>query len=214
MTTNTIVEAPSGVEATAASSEIVPPLSTDSPAGPVVIASRAPDLRVMRFFNPMMRALLRSPFHRLLSGQILLLTYTGRKSGRRYTLPVGYVRDGDALLIVSQHSELKRWWRNLRGGAPVAVLIGGQRVRARADVIEGAAAVAAEVQRLISRLGAKEASRQLYMGLDVTPPPTREQLAQALHGVVVVRITPERAPVYVDAQRKKETEYVEQPAHR
>jgi hypothetical protein len=73
--------------------------------------------------------------------------------------------------------------------------------------------VAAEVERLIARLGAIEASRQLYMSLDVTPPPTLEQLAQALHGVVVVRITPERAPMYVRAERRRETEYVEQPAH-
>jgi len=77
---------------------------------------------------------------------------------------------------------------------------------ARGDVIEEPAAVAAEVERLIARLGAKEASRQLYMGLDVTPLPAREQLAQALHGVVLVRITPERAPTYVSAQQKKETE--------
>jgi len=173
----------------------------------VVIASRAPDLRMMRFFNPVIRALLRSPFHGLLSEQILLLTYTGRKSGRRYTLPVGYIRDGDALLVVSQHSELKQWWRNLRDGAPVTVLLRSERVSARADLIEDPEAVAAEVQRLIARLGPKEASRQLYMSLDVAPPPTQEQLAQALHGVVVVRITPS-AP---DA--KKEIEYVKQPAH-
>jgi len=180
---------------------------------PVVIASRAPDLRVMRLFNPVIRALLRSPFHGLLSGQILLLTYTGRKSGRRYTLPVGFIRDADALLVVSQHSELKHWWRNLRDGAPVTLLLGGQQVSARADLIENPEAVAAEVQRLIARLGAKEASRQLYMALDVAPPPTQQQLAQALHGVVVVRITPERAPMPVGAQPKKETEDVQQPAY-
>jgi len=70
----------------------------------VVIASRAPDLRMMRFFNPVISALLRSAFHGLVSGRILLLTYTGRKPGRRYTLRVGYIRDGDALLVVCQHS--------------------------------------------------------------------------------------------------------------
>jgi deazaflavin-dependent oxidoreductase (nitroreductase family) len=173
----------------------------------VVIASRAPDLRMMRFFNPVIRALLRSPVHGLLSGQILLLTYTGRRSGRQYTLPVGYLRDGDALLVVSQHSELKQWWRNLRDGAPVTVLLRRERVSARADLIEDPEAVAAEVQRLIARLGPKEASRQLYMGLDVAPPPTQEQLAQALHGVVVVRITPSAR------DSKKEIECVKQPAH-
>lgn len=178
-----------------------------------VVTSRAPDLRMMRFFNPVIRALLRSPFHGLLSRQILLLTYTGRRSGRQYTLPVGYVRDADALLVVSQHSELKRWWRNLRGGAPVAVLLGGERMSGRADVIEDPVAVATKVERLIARLGAKEASRQLYMSLDLAPPPTREQLAQALHGVVMVRITRERAPMYVGVERNKESEYVEQPTH-
>ena len=55
--------------------------------------------------------------------------------------------------------------------------------------------MAAEVERLIARLGAKEASRQLYMGLDVKPPLTQEQLAHALHGVVVVRIIPDRTPM-------------------
>ena len=155
----------------------------------VVIASRAPDLRMMRFFNPIISALLRSAFHGLVSRRILLLTYTGRKSGRGYTLPVGYIRDGDALLVVSQHSELKQWWRNLRHGAPVTLLLGGQRVIARAEVIENPTTAAGEVQRLIARLGANEASRQLCMDLDVVPPPTLEQLAQALHAVVMVRLT-------------------------
>jgi deazaflavin-dependent oxidoreductase (nitroreductase family) len=167
-----------------------PTISIYPPAGPVVIASRAPDLRVMRLFNPVIRAILRSPLHGLLSEQILLLTYSGRRSGRPYTLPVGYVRDGDTLLVVSQHSELKQWWRNLRGGALVSLLLRGHRPDGRADVIEEPDAVAAEVERLIARLGAKEASRQLYMRLDLVPPPTREQLAQALKGVVIVRITP------------------------
>ena len=167
-----------------------PTIATHPPAGPVFITSRAPDLRVMRLLNPVIRGLLRSPLHGLLSEQILLLTYSGRRSGRSYTLPVGYVRDGDALLIVSQHSELKQWWRNLRGGALVSLFLRGHRQDGRADVIEEPDAVAPEVERLMARLGAREASRQLYMGLDVVPPPTREQLAQALKGVVIVRITP------------------------
>jgi deazaflavin-dependent oxidoreductase (nitroreductase family) len=102
-----------------------------------VIVSRAPDVRLMRLFNPVIRALLRSPLHVLLSSQILLLTYTGRRSGRQYTLPVGYLPDRDAMIIVSQHSDLKRWWRNLRGGAPVAVLVRGKRLPARADEFTG-----------------------------------------------------------------------------
>jgi deazaflavin-dependent oxidoreductase (nitroreductase family) len=170
-----------------------PPVSSHSPARPVVVASRAPDLRVMRFFNPVICALLRSPLHGLLSRQLFLLTYTGRRSGQRYTLPVGYTRDRNALLVISQHSEQKRWWRNLRGGAPVLLELRRHPMAGHTEVIEEPLAVAAEVERLIARLGPKEASARLYLGLDVTPPLTRDQLAQALAGVVLVRVIPDRA---------------------
>jgi hypothetical protein len=146
----------------------------------------------MRFVNPVMSALLRSPLHGLLSRQVFLLTVTGRRSGRRFTLPLGYVRDGDALLVVAQHSDQKRWWRNLRGGAPVALHLRGRRAIGRAEVIETPLAVAAEIERLIARLGPKEASARLYMGLDTTSPPTPEQLARALDGVVLVRVVLDR----------------------
>jgi deazaflavin-dependent oxidoreductase (nitroreductase family) len=149
---------------------------------------------VLRAINPVVSALLRSPLHGVLSKQLFLLTYTGRRTGRRYTLPLGYMRDGDALLVTSQHAERKQWWRNLRGGAPVDLHLRGRRVRGRAEVVEAPLAVAAEVERLIACLGAKEGSARLYMALDTTPPPTREQLARALAGVVVGRVTPNAAP--------------------
>ena len=38
--------------------------------------------------NPIVRLILRSPLHRLVSGSILLITYQGRKSGKTYTLRV------------------------------------------------------------------------------------------------------------------------------
>jgi deazaflavin-dependent oxidoreductase (nitroreductase family) len=162
-----------------------------SPA--VGVTSHVPDPHVLRAINPFMAALLRSPLHGVLSRQMFLLTVTGRRSGRQFTLPLGYVRDGDALLVVSQHSEQKRWWRNLRGGAPVALHLRGHRMTGCAEVIERPVAVAAEIERLIARLGPREASARLYMDLDVTPPLTRDQLAQALAGVVLVRVIPDRA---------------------
>jgi F420H(2)-dependent quinone reductase len=78
--------------------------------------------------NPLVRALLRSPLHVLLSRNLALVTYTGRRSGREHTIPVGYTLDGDRVRVVVGVPERKRWWRNLRGGAPVRVrLRGGER---------------------------------------------------------------------------------------
>jgi hypothetical protein len=66
-----------------------------------------------RVINPLVRALLRSPAHRVMSRGVLLLTYTGRRSGRRYTLPVQYARTDQGLILWPAHHDRKRWWRNL-----------------------------------------------------------------------------------------------------
>jgi deazaflavin-dependent oxidoreductase (nitroreductase family) len=97
-------------------------------------------MNLWRLYNPLVRWLLRSPLHRLMSGSTLLLTYTGRKSGRKYALPVNYVRDGETLLLVGARDHA--WWRNLRGGAPVTVRLQGQDCEGAATAFEGEAAVA------------------------------------------------------------------------
>jgi hypothetical protein len=92
-----------------------------------VPASHAPFAVINRAGNPFVRLVLRSPLHPLLSGRLTVITVTGRRSGRRYTFPVGYERDGDAVTITVGWPQRKRWWRNLRGGgAPVRLRLGGE----------------------------------------------------------------------------------------
>jgi hypothetical protein len=74
--------------------------------------------------NPLMGALLRSPLHGLMSGSLMLITYTGRKSGRRYTTPVRYVRVGSTVRCFTSSKNI--WWRSLRGGAVVSLRIAGK----------------------------------------------------------------------------------------
>jgi len=83
--------------------------------------------------NPTMRLLLRSPLHGLVSGSLMLITFTGRKSGRRYTTPVRYVRSGDVVRCFT--SAQNSWWRNLKGGAPVTLRIRGRELPFRATAI-------------------------------------------------------------------------------
>ena len=86
--------------------------------------------------NPVVRTLLRSPAHRLLSGSLLLLDYTGRRSGRRYVLPVAYAAAGDDLVVVIVQPTTKTWWRNF-DGAPQEPLVPwhGRAVRATAQIL-------------------------------------------------------------------------------
>ena len=79
-----------------------------------------------RVGNPGIRVLLNSPLHAPLSGQLALITVTGRRSGRTFTFPVGYQRAGNIVNIGVGWPERKLWWRNLLGaGAPVRVRVRG-----------------------------------------------------------------------------------------
>ncbi|MSO42477.1 MAG: hypothetical protein EXQ70_11420 [Solirubrobacterales bacterium] len=48
----------------------------------------------------MVKALRRSPAHRLLDRRLVLISVTGLRSGREFTFPVGYRQDGDRVEIV------------------------------------------------------------------------------------------------------------------
>lgn len=81
--------------------------------------------------NDFMAWVLRSPFHALLSNGMMLITVTGRRTGRKYTTPVGYYREGDCLWILTNRD--RTWWRNLRGGAEVRLLLKRSPVTALAE---------------------------------------------------------------------------------
>lgn len=92
-----------------------------------------------RTLNPLVRGLLSSPLHRPLSGRLALITVTGRKSGTVYTIPVLYKRSGDKVEIPIEWPDRKRWWRNLRGGAPIKLRLRGTEYLADAETREHAA---------------------------------------------------------------------------
>jgi deazaflavin-dependent oxidoreductase (nitroreductase family) len=85
--------------------------------------------------NSVVLAILRSPVHRLLSGMAIELGYTGRRTGRQYTMPVQYARAGDRLVVAPQDAETKTWWRNFRTPQPVTVRLRGRLYDGTARVI-------------------------------------------------------------------------------
>jgi hypothetical protein len=90
---------------------------------------RASILPIQTIANRIVRGLLRTPLIcRALGSRLVTVYVTGRKSGRRYAIPVAYTRDGDQLLSGSPFA----WGRNLRTGEPVALRLKG-RLR-QADV--------------------------------------------------------------------------------
>lgn len=87
---------------------------------------------LLRFWNPVMKRLLRSPLHWPWSRWFAVIEWTGRKSGKTYRTPVSYVRTGDEVLITTGDA----WWRNLEADPSVRLWVRGREHRARAVVVE------------------------------------------------------------------------------
>ena len=79
-----------------------------------------------------MRVLLRSPAGGLMRGQFMVLRFYGRKSGRRYDVPVVAHRQGEQLYALTD----ARWRHNFRGGADVEVTLDGRVRRMRGQLID------------------------------------------------------------------------------
>jgi len=141
-----------------------------------------------KFINPLVRAVLGSPLHRLLSHKLLLITVRGRRTGRLHTTPVGYTQDGDTLYILVGDYQTKTWWRNLQGGAPVQLRLRGRTIQATGDLLrwesDGTALVSA-LDRYLAALPAARRSLHLSGRPNALDP---EALRRAAQEVVMVRI--------------------------
>ena len=136
------------------------------------------------WFNPMMVWLLKSPLHGMVSKNVLLVTVTGRKSGKSISTPTNYLRDGNTLWVISWRE--RTWWKNLRGGAQVRGLLAGKSVEGRGLVIEEEKAVAqslGDYYRKVPKL-----AKYVQIGLDAAGQPIRADCERAAQKMVLIRL--------------------------
>jgi hypothetical protein len=137
----------------------------------------------MAVANMLVRFLLRSPLHFLLSDNLLLLTYHGRTSGRQYTIPVSYSRAGDVVTVFTY----RKWWTNLRRGAPVLLEIKRQRLKGLAEAIRDDQAAIAE--GLLAHLRQHPSlAKGYHVALRPDGRPDSDAVRQAARFEVMVRI--------------------------
>jgi deazaflavin-dependent oxidoreductase (nitroreductase family) len=146
----------------------------------------------MSRLNPLVAAVLRSPVHWLASPGLMLLTYTGRKSGRQFSIPVGYQLDGDEVTVMVSEAHEKRWWRNFREPGDVELHLRGRLRQGRAALVPADdphfRASAENVLRRVPGMG-----RVFKVDFDRRAGLTEDQLEQLGNEIVVVRITLEPA---------------------
>jgi hypothetical protein len=92
-----------------------------------------------RFFtrlNPIFVAIGRTPLlHWLQSPFLIVVTVTGRRTGRRYTIPLGYQIYGDRIVTLVSKARRKNWWRNYIDPAPVEIVLRGRTIAAEGEVL-------------------------------------------------------------------------------
>jgi F420H(2)-dependent quinone reductase len=140
----------------------------------------------MQMRNITLSLLLRSPFHKRVSNTLLLLAFRGRKSGKKYCFPVGYIQqDKNELLVLTPKK--RSWWKNFRDGAPVTVSMQGQKRQGSAEVIYDDLATIAQGITMFLRHN-PQAAPMYHVELNASGEPTPETLKRILPHWVVVRI--------------------------
>jgi len=137
-----------------------------------------------RVANPVLRWLLRSRLHWLSSRWLLLLSYEGHRSGRRFTTPVLYVRDGDAFVVTTVRDPAV-WWRNFSDGHPATLRVRGERIRVE-GVAETDPSVVADWLLALRERGHGRLPAVLGVPDDASGP----ALERAASDLVFVRFTP------------------------
>jgi len=136
--------------------------------------------------NPVVRGLLQSPMHGIASANLCVFSYRGRRSGRNFTTPLSFMREGSVVRLLS--SQNTRWWNNfLDGPVDVEIEIARETYRAKARTIvedgeefrNGVRAFLTAVPRDAKVYGIK---------LDANRKPREEDIARAAGHVVLVEV--------------------------
>jgi hypothetical protein len=147
-----------------------------------------PPKAFLRLVNPILARLLHTPFAGAARHQFMVVDFTGRKSGRPYSLVLTAHVIGDILYALTGAS----WKANFRDGAPAKVLHDGKTTAMRGELITDTAHVADLYARCVESYGVKRAERVMGIGFRDHQAPTRDQFAEAVEelGLRAIRFTP------------------------
>ena len=137
------------------------------------------------WLNRMMIWFLKTPLlEKWIGRSTALITFKGRRSGKRYTTPVTYVRTGDEVIILSKRFRV--WWRNLIDIPKVALRLAGDNVLGVAEVMPPDDDA---LDRMIEFLDIRKRDARAYgLSFDEDGRLDRDEVRAILPQIVVVRV--------------------------
>jgi len=94
------------------------------------------------------------------------ITVIGRKSGRKISVPVWFVVEGNELYLLPVQGSKTQWYKNVREDPVMGIAARGVEAEFRATVVTEAKAVKAVVEKFREKYGAGDV-KKYYSGLDV-----------------------------------------------
>jgi len=138
----------------------------------------------------MLSLLLRTPLAGPARKQLMVLSFTGRKTGRPYSIPLSaHNIDNDLYALTGAP-----WKQNFRDGADAKVVYDGKTTAMRGELIRDRVVVSDLYARCAESYGVQRAQRMMGLKFRDRRVPTREEFAEAvdrLH-LAAVRLTPAR----------------------
>jgi hypothetical protein len=131
--------------------------------------------------NRLMGVWLRSRWHHPVSTSMMLMTFEGARSGRVYSLPVGYAEDVEGLMTFTRFA----WWRNFRERRAVSLRLRGREVRGTAFAVKDPEAVAERFAYYLVRNPHEGRYFGVRVGRDGRADP--DELARAAARLVMIR---------------------------
>jgi hypothetical protein len=147
-----------------------------------------PPAAVLRVVNPILGLLLRTPVMGSAGKELMVVTFTGRKTGRRYSMPLSAHRIDNDLYALTGAS----WKHNFRDGATAEVLHDGKTTRMHGELIQDRAVVVDLYRRLAESYGVRRAQRAFGLKFRDKRIPTPQEFTEAVeqHRLAAVRLTP------------------------
>jgi hypothetical protein len=147
-----------------------------------------PPSALLRIVNPVLGFLLRTPLAGAARKQLMVLNFTGRKTGRPFSIPVSAHMIDNRLYALTGSG----WKQNFRGGAPAQVTYDGKQTPMRGELIRERAVVTDLFLRCAEAYGVQRAQRMIGLKFRDQRIPTREEFAEAVDRMHLgaVRLTP------------------------
>jgi hypothetical protein len=154
---------------------------------PAIDTAHPPQL-LLRVVNPALRTALRTPGLGAALKDFMVIEFTGRKSGRRFSVPVSAHHLDGGLYVILEAG----WKHNFVDGAPADVWLAGKKTPMQGQLVTDPATVADIAHRVATGYGPKKAQRSMGLTFSTSTVPSLDDFTEAakqLH-IAAIELTP------------------------